>query len=70
MWADENELVINKETTEMMSFRTGGRQTASDRIVYHDQALKIATSFKDLGVRLQTQGKVFPLHDKKKQMQQ
>ena len=66
VWADENELVINKDKTEMMTFRKGGRQATSDRIVYHGQALKITTSFKYLGIRLQTQGKVFTLHVKEK----
>lgn len=67
-WAEENEFIINKGKTVQMTFRKGGRTSASDRIFYRaeQEPLKAENSFKYLGMTLQTTGNTFSRHVKDK----
>ena len=62
IWAQTNEIKINKEKTELVIFRKGGKLAESDRIKCNREHLQRANHFKYLGLTIQTTGKSFRIH--------
>jgi hypothetical protein len=56
-WADKNELLLNRTKTVMMTFRKGGRQAITDRILSGEEPLELVTEFKHLGIIFQMNGR-------------
>ena len=65
-WAIENELAINKEKTVMMVFRNGGKVSKQEFITLETERINIVSSFKYLGITLQSSGKSYSKHVKEK----
>jgi hypothetical protein len=61
-WADKNELLLSRTKTVMMTFRKGGRQAITDRILYGEEPLELVTEFKYLGIIFQINGRNFTNH--------
>jgi len=59
IWAQTNEIKINKEKTELVIFRKGGKLAESERIKCNGKQFQRANHFKYLGLTIQTMGKNF-----------
>jgi hypothetical protein len=62
IWAQTNEIKINKQKTELVVFRKGGKVTESERIKCNGKPLQRVNHFKYLGLMIQTTGKSFRIH--------
>jgi hypothetical protein len=62
IWAQTNEIKINKEKTELVVFRKGGKVTESVRIKCNGKHLQRVNHFKYLGLTIQTTRKSFRIH--------
>lgn len=65
-WADQNELKINKEKTEHMVFRKGGRLSQDDKIFLKQEPLQTTNHVKYLGMTLQSTMNSFRIHTKQR----
>ena len=65
-WAEENELVVNEQKTELMVFRRGGRLSKDDYIVCGGHKLTPKRQFKYLGITMQVTGTTFSVHLKER----
>jgi hypothetical protein len=52
-WADEHELQVNPNKTELVVFRKGGRLSADDEICCRGQPLRKKNMYKYLGITIQ-----------------
>jgi hypothetical protein len=60
-WADENELQVYQNKTELVVFRKGGSLSA-DEIYCRGQPLRKKNMYKYLGITIQVTGKSFSVH--------
>ena len=65
-WADQNELQINRDKTEHMIFRKGGKTSTADKIFMKQEPLQTVNHVKYLGVTLQTTAHSFRIHNKQR----
>ena len=61
-WTRENKFNINKNKTELMTFRKGGKPCKDEEIKLNGENLKIVKQYKYLGLTLQTTGITFTSH--------
>jgi hypothetical protein len=62
IWAQKNEIKINKEKTGPVIFRKGGKMAELDRIKCNGKHLQRVNHFKYLGLTIQVTGKSFRIH--------
>lgn len=67
-WAAENEMKINEDKTDLVVFKRGGRITERERIMCNGKIVNRKSTFKYLGVTIQTTGTTFAVHLKEKQI--
>jgi hypothetical protein len=65
-WTGRNGLTINKEKTEEVIFRKGGRISTQDKVYLGNYPLQISIQYKYLGITFQTTGTCFSIHVKEK----
>ncbi|PNF13826.1 hypothetical protein B7P43_G12433 [Cryptotermes secundus] len=61
-WARQNKLQINKNKTQLMTFRKGGRKGKNDEIKFNGEHIKSVKQYKYLGLTLQSTSTTFTAH--------
>ena len=66
IWAEGNELEVNRHKTEFVVFRRGGRLSANTGLYYKGQPLGMTNMHKYIGVTIQMTGTTFSIHIKQR----